>query len=213
MAILRNGILGSCSGKIGNMVFYTVNGKQMARSVGKYTKPPTEKQLQNQMELGVVTTFLKPIMVLINAGFGLMANGSGKSPYNLAVGFNKKQAMQGVYPDVEMAYEKVLVTRGNMWGAIAAGPELTNTGLSFSWESSASLQWSRQSDQVMLLAYFPAKGLAVYELAGPKRSALAAVLPIPEELLTAYMEVYIAFVAEDRKQISDSSYLGNFNKM
>lgn len=212
MATYINGIWGNYSGKIGTLVFYTLNGKQVTRSIGKSTKPPTEKQLQNQMELRVVIAFLKPILSVINSGFAAMAKGTGKSPHNIAVSYNKKQAVAGAYPDVEMDYARVLVSQGKLPEVHDAEVEPATEGLSFTWDCPADLRWPRQTDQVMLLAYFPTTGEAIYELGGPKRSAGSAMLAIPANLLDAYMEVYMAFVAQDRKGISNSVYLGSFNK-
>jgi hypothetical protein len=64
----------------------------------------------------------------------------------------------------------------------------------------------------MLLAYFPEQEKAIYLLAAAKRSQCADTLTVPADLLGAYMEVYISFVAQDRKSIANSSYLGSFNK-
>ena len=46
MAILRNGIIGHANGKMGNIVFYTLNGKLVARTIGKISVNPTVLQLQ-----------------------------------------------------------------------------------------------------------------------------------------------------------------------
>lgn len=212
MATYKNGILGPCSGKVGDLVFYILNGKQVVRTKGKITKPPTEKQLLNRMEVSVVHAFLKPIVELINAGFASVAKGTVKSPYNMAFAYNKKNAVQGVYPNPEMDYEKVMVTQGRMQGACVPAVELTATGLSFTWSCSANMPWPRPHDQVMLLAYFPVLKKAVYLLGGANRASGAAVLALQPEMLSEYMEVYISFVAQDRKGVSNSTYLGSFNK-
>lgn len=47
---------------------------------------------------------------------------------------------------------------------------------------------------------------------GVKRIAKAAELLLQAELLTEHMEVYISFVAENRKVISNNTYLGSFLK-
>lgn len=212
MATYKNGVPGNFSGKLGNLVFYSLKGKPVVRSRSKITKPPSEKQLANQMGLRVANAFLKPMMEFIQLGFAAMAEGTGKSAYNLALGYNKKQAIGGVYPDLEMDYAQVLVSQGEMEGAYNPGVELTSGGLEFSWNCPRGLPWPRETDQVMLLAYFPGLGKAVYKLVGPGRSAAAATLAIPANLLEAYMEVYISFVAQNRKELSDSTYLGHFNK-
>lgn len=212
MATYKNGVLGNFSGKLGNLVFYSLKGKPVVRSRSKITKPPSEKQLENQMSLRVVIAFLKPMMEFIQLGFAAMAEGTGKSAYNLALGYNKKQAVGGVYPDLEMDYAQVLVSQGEMDGVDDPRVELTSGSLDFSWNCPRGLPWPRETDQVMLLVYFPGLGKAVYNLAGPGKSAAAATLAIPANLLDVYMEVYISFIAENRKELSNSTYLGCFNR-
>ncbi|WP_394334675.1 DUF6266 family protein [Pedobacter africanus] len=53
---------------------------------------------------------------------------------------------------------------------------------------------------------------AVYGLAGASRRQGTAQLPLQPELLNERMEVYISFVAENRKEICNSTYLRSFNK-
>ena len=116
MARMSNGMAGFIQGKIGNLVYYVKNGKQMVRETGKVTKPPTLPQLQNRMELAVVVAFLRPLTELINVGFivGSKDYHKGKTSYNLAVACNKPNAVKGVYPDVVMDFTKVLVANGNI---------------------------------------------------------------------------------------------------
>ncbi|WP_316814282.1 DUF6266 family protein [Pedobacter heparinus] len=211
MATYRNGFFGNYKGKLGNLIFYEVKGKQMVRSVGKITVPPTPAQLQNRNELEAVVSFLKPLKELISIGFHLKAKGTTCTAYNKAVSYNKLHAVRGAYPNAFMVYEEVLVTEGKMQAAINPAVELTMDGLSFSWHCPADLEWPRPNDQVILLAYFPKLEKAEYLLYGPSRLTGAVNLQLSPDLLNAQMEVYISFISQDRKQIANSTYLGNFN--
>jgi hypothetical protein len=179
------------------------------------TKPPTLPQLQNRMELAVVVAFLRPLTELINVGFvvGSKDYHKGKTSYNLAVACNKPNALVGAYPDVVMDFTKVLVANGNIDMAILPAVELTAEGIQFEWLCPEDTIWPRQTDEVMMLAYFPDLAKAVYVTAGAKRSACTDILALPEELLAEYMEVYISFVANDRKSAARSTYLGFLNKV
>jgi hypothetical protein len=212
MATLRNGLLGNYKGKIGNLVFYEVRGRQVVRTLGKSTVPPTPAQLQNRNEMETVVGFLKPLREFINVGFNLKAKGSSRTPYNMAVSYNKIHAVAGAYPNVKMNYEKVQVTEGRMVAAINPTVELTADGLSFTWLCPDTLEWPRPNDQVMLLAYFPLLERVGYILYGANRLECADVLNLPTDLLGKYMEVYISFIAENRQKIANSIYLGNFNQ-
>ncbi|WEK17784.1 MAG: DUF6266 family protein [Candidatus Pedobacter colombiensis] len=211
MGILKNGIMGNYRGRIGNLVFYVLNGKTVVRTIGKTTKPPTELQLKCRQEMSVVSSFLKHITEFINVGFNLMAKYNNKHPFNMALSYNRKYALQGRYPDIGVNFKKVLVTEGSVLNAIDPFIESIPEGLKFSWSCPDSLNWSRPNDNVMLLAYFPVLQKAEYVLYGAKRSAGSDILSLPADLLNEYMEVYISFVAEDRRGIANSTYLGSFN--
>ncbi|MBB5441210.1 hypothetical protein HDC92_004917 [Pedobacter sp. AK017] len=211
MATYRNGFFGNYKGKLGNLIFYEVKGRQVVRSVGKSTVPPTAAQLQNRNEMEAVVSFLRPLKELISVGFHIKAKGTSCTPYNMAVSYNKLHAVTGAYPNATMVYEKVLVTEGKIGKAMHPIAELTAEGLSFSWVCPPDLDWSRPNDQVILLAYFPRLEKAEYLLYGPSRLSAEAQLMLPPDLLNAHMEVYISFIAQDRKQIANSTYLGSFN--
>lgn len=211
MATYRNGFLGNYKGKLGNLIFYEVKGRQVVRSVGKSKVPPTAAQLQNRNEMEAVVSFLRPLKELISIGFHLKAKGTSCTPYNMAVSYNKLHAVKGAYPNASIDYERVLVTEGKMEAAIEPVVEPAREGLSFSWVCPADLAWQRPNDQVILLAYFPKLERAEYLLYGPSRLSGEAQLALPPDLLNAHMVVYISFISQDRKQIANSTYLGSFN--
>jgi len=233
MATLKNGIFGGISGKVGNTIYYMLNGKQVARKVGQTVKPPTLAQLANRQAMKVTADFLRPIGVFIRTGFGPEAERRNMYPQNAAVGFNKSYAVKGQYPDLEMDYAKVRVSCGNMLrldnpGATWSGNVADGYSLWFSWEvGTEDLEWPRCNDVVMLLAYFPevalideegnARGLltaqACIKMDGARRKEGQDVLEIPAQLAGRPTEVYIAVVSEDGKKIADSQYLGRMLAM
>lgn len=66
MGTLKNGFFGHYQGKLGRLVFYVINGKQVVRTIGKITKPPSTAQLKCRQELKVVNVFLKPLVEFVN---------------------------------------------------------------------------------------------------------------------------------------------------
>lgn len=206
MGILRGGIAGLMTGRVGDMVFYVLNGKQVVRMVGKSAKAPTEKQLTARMQMAVVSGFLKHLVEYLNVGFGPDVI-DDENAYNAAMRYNRKHALSGVYPDIFLDYSKVLVSKGDLPGAAGAVVELLSDGLHFTWTNPAELPYPRGNDQVMLLAYFPSLNSAIYLLEAGSREEGVALLPVPSDLLAEHMEVYMSFAAADRKSVSDSIYL------
>lgn len=213
MATLHNGYFGNgWSGKMGNLVFYTLNGKSIVRKIGKNTKPPTEKQLSNRMEMGLVMALLSSLTEFIRVSFNEVSAGTTKSGYNMAVSYNKKNAVSGVYPDIKIDYEKVMLSQGKLKPASGSQVTLVPEGLKFDWPYSGNEPWPQENDQLMAVAYFPLLGTAVYLIFGAARKKGTDILPLPADMLGAYMEVYLSFVSANRKYNSDSLYLGSLNK-
>lgn len=228
MAVLKDGVLGGVRGKLGNTVYYMLNGKQISRKIGRQTKAPTEKQLANRQGMKVVIDFLKPIGLFVQMGFGLEAQRGGMLSQHAAISYNKSYALKGEYPEIEIDFAKALVSKGDM--AQLKNPAVSLNGsvedgyaLWFAWDAGMDdLEWPRCNDMVMLLAYFPEVALmddegeeigildakACMKMDGARRNDGQDVMELPASLVGRSMEVYIAVVAEDRKKISNSQYLG-----
>jgi hypothetical protein len=209
----RIGPFGFLNGKVGNMVYYVKDGKQIVRGKGKTTTPPSAAQLQNRAEMAAAVAFVKPVVEFVNVGFTVSKQDfeTGKGPFNLAVGYNKINAVTGINPDVTIDYAKALVAKGQLKMAIDSDVELKTNGLQFTWGMASNGDWLYDQDEVMMLAYFPELKQGIYELAGAKRRDCTDFLFLPAELITEHMEVYISFVSSNRKKTANSTYLGRFN--
>ncbi|RZM30414.1 MAG: hypothetical protein EOO88_00920 [Pedobacter sp.] len=213
MAISKNGPLGATSGKIGNLVYYECMGQERVRTVGYNLHPPTTAQLASRAEISVTSRFLKPALEFINTGFAAKAAAELRLTYNLAMSYNKLNALTGVYPNCSIDYEKALLSQGDLQTAQNPSVALTANGLQFSWFTAPDMAWPELSDQVMLLAYFPGSRKVSFALYGPERIQGTAFLALGTPMLDQYMETYISFISADRKQVSDSVYTGSFNKI
>ena len=217
MAILRNGMFGPVSGKIGNTVVYEVNNRTVVRIVGENHTPPTLKQLVNRNDMRVVNAFLKQVSPFIKVGFAEAAKAANMYPQNAAVSYNKKYALKGIYPDTEIDYQKVRLTEGRLPVLDGAVVQLAPGGLKFSWDPQNWMGWTRCNDQAMLMVYMPEvdpeSGIinAFYQLSGAKRLMGNDFLEIPAALMQQRMEVYISVIADDRKSVGCSVYLGRIN--
>lgn len=213
MAISKNGLFGNNKGKIGNLVYYESLGKNLVRTIGVNLNPPTIPQLASRAEMAVTSRFLKPALEFINVGFGVKAAAELRIPYNLAMSYNKINAITGIYPDLSIDFEKALMSEGDLQTAQDPAVVLTLNGLQFNWLTTPDMAWPELSDQVMLLAYFPSLRKVSFTLYGPERIQGTALLALGTPLLDQYMETYISFISADRKEVSDSVYTGSFNKI
>ena len=211
MAIAKNGLFGSHTGKVGNLVYYELNGKNVVRGIGKTTKPPSEKQLKVQMETNLMSSFFSTVLPFIKVGFSIARLGTGLNAHNIGMKQPRDLIIKGSYPNLELAFEEIVLSTGTLIPAVA--PEVTAVaeGLRFSWHTSPQMEWPASTDQVMMLAYFPEEKIIAYQLFGSSRLSGTDVLHLPEPLQDKYMETYISFVAADRKDLANSTYMGHFN--
>jgi len=73
MAHLHTGINGPVSGKVGNLVYFTIGGKCFVRRAPKKTKKaPTLKQKIQRKKFGIATLFVSPVSKLVNHSYKLV---------------------------------------------------------------------------------------------------------------------------------------------
>lgn len=211
MATTENGPGGQHNGKLGNVVYYTLNGKSVARSIGVNLKPPTDLQLAARMKTKMRSELLCQLIDFINAGFAVSASEAKENAFNQAVKYNKTNLFKGVYPDLEIAYDQLVLSAGSLKPAQDWHVEQVAHGLQYSWATDPQMAWPEATDQVMLLAYFPKQEKVHFTLFGKDRLAGTDLLEIPPSLQGERMETYMSFIAADRKQVANSTYTGSFN--
>jgi len=212
MGIINNGPHGPFRGRIDNTVYYMLGKKNVSRGIGINTKPPTDLQLRNRMVTKLCSKFLCVIKDFIGTGFSAEAALMDDNAYNQAVKHNKSQIFEGKYPDVEIAYERVILSKGRLKPAENWRVTEIPIGLQFTWHTEPKMSWAEANEQAMMLAYFPDLDRTEYVLFGNDRISGSAILELPPSLQGKYMETYLSFIAADRKQIADSVYTGSFNK-
>ena len=211
MGKLRNGLFGGFHGRIGNLVGYTLKGKYVIRTIGKSSKPLTPARMANCEKMKVVNEILKPSIHAIRAGFRLAVAGTNKNEYNEAVSYNKKNAVQGVYPDISLDYTKVLMSMGTLPVAVNPSISQNDVEITFNWEVSASPASEYHTDRSMLVIYFPDIKETCCQLVGAKRIEGKDVIVIGPEHVNERMEAYISFAKDNGKAISNSIHVGSLN--
>ena len=209
MARLKQGIFGPFTGKLGNMVGYERNGKNFVRSAPVFTKPPTIKQLACQQNFKIVTRFLAAVETFTRIGYGLEAVLNQSTAYKLALSYHIKNALKGAYPERDIDFSNVMLSRGKLELPQGLMVERTDQGLRFSWLPGIEHAYCGKRDQIMVLAYLPELSRSVYLLSGAFRMDGEQVLHLPLYMKNLPMECYVSFVSANRMNISDSLYLGS----
>lgn len=210
MALSFNGPHGPLKGKIGNLVFYLLNGQPVVRTIGDPGKP-SKNQKGNQQAMSVTMKAVKSMKDFINSSFELEARGTIRNPFNLAVSYNKKHALTGEYPNIKVDYSKIVLSYGNLPLAADLKMVKTDTGVLLSWDLDNEDFDALNNDMVMLMLHHPSSQKSTIALNACRRDAGQHFIPVSDALLNEPIEGYICFKSANGKRISDSAYLGNLN--
>lgn len=208
MAVVTGSAMGFFKGKIGNAVSYQLNGKNVVRSLpGKSAKNKrgSVKQNANRSKFTKMQNFLQPTLYFIRVGFNIEGRSRQMSAHNAAKSYNMLNAFS---LEGEIDYSKMVVSYGNLAGAVEAIVVQDDAGLHFSWKNNSEPHVVHGGDQVMLLAYCPNDGSAEIMLSGARRRAGHETLEMYGIKKGYEIHTWIAFISDDRQQISMSTYVG-----
>lgn len=206
-----NSLTGTAVGKVSRAIFYRLNGQEVIRGTGKKKKFKSEKVFAQNDSMRLLMNLFAKVKPFIKAGFKNEAAGTIRNYHNLATSFNRINAIEFEDDGPVLRYDKVLLSRGHALPPVNASVSISPEGLKFSWDSIPDLPWSTNQDQAMTLVWFPEHNEALFNTSGANRISGTDLLPIPPTLLTGKMEIYLAFVSEDRESVSNSIYLGSLN--
>lgn len=154
MARFLKGIHGAYSGKVGSIVGSHWRSVDYVRSVSRPTnKPASLKQLAQRERFALATAFLGPLKELLNLGYSDVQQ-SRSTGYNQALRDVLKFAITGVYPDFEIDYNNVRISRGALANLLV--PQWSETApqeITMTWLKSNSDLMGYNDDSVILLTY------------------------------------------------------------
>ena len=202
MAQLTNG---SLTGKLGNVVGFVREGKNLFRVNVRRTAPPTEKELLNRYIFKLVQDWVTPLNPFVKLGFRNYSDRLWGA--NAAKSLIFKEALQRNGYDSYIDPSLVQLSAGSVPLPASLQAEMTAAGdLEFSWDPSSEANASPR-DRIMMLAYNTDLGIAQYELSGAKRFLGRDCLPMASALPGSW-HLYAAFVGEEGEEQSGSAYLG-----
>ncbi len=209
MGVIKRGILGGVSGKVGTVIGGTWKGIDYLRArPASVANPNSEKQQNQRSKFSTVLNFLKPLTGFLSVGFRNYA--TGMTAFNVAMSYNVKNAVIGDFPDFSIDYQTALLSKGNLTGALNPSIGVVNApDIIFEWSDNSGIGSAKATDLAMLVAYFENQGEAVYQLTQITRNAGSATLSIPSVYLGSTAQCWIAFQSTDSKEISNSQYVGS----
>jgi len=208
MGKIKQGILGGFSGKVGSVVGSSWKGISYMRGKAVSIKNPrTLQQMMHRNKFAAALSVLQPITAFLRVGFKRYAH--RKSEFNAAMSYTVKNAIAGTYPDYTIDFSKLLVSRGSLTGANSATAAPVIGKIKLTWEDNTGIGEAQPTDKAMAVAINPAKGEAAYITDGAPRSSEVENLLVSPYWTGDEVEVYLAFISENGKDVATSVYLGS----
>lgn len=207
MGIIKQGVLGGFSGKVGNVVGASWKGIDYMRIMPEsVANPNTVLQQGQRQKFSMILRFLQPLTQFLRTGFRNYA--IRMSAFNNAMSYNMAHAVSGVYPDYLLNYEDALVARGSL--APALNPAITAgaASVNFTWEDNSGVSGASGLDKSLVVVYNPTKQEAVCVKELKNRSDLAQSVAVPAAFAGDTVQCYLAFISDDGAQISNSRFAG-----
>lgn len=208
MGIINKGILGPISGTVGTVIGGTWKGISYLRSQPAARRTSfTSKQLEQQAKFALVIRFLESMTPLLSVSFKDYA--VKMSGFNNAMRYTLINAVMGTYPDYEIAYNMVLVSRGDLPNAMNPQAASSAVGMvNYTWQDNSGVGKALGTDKCILVVYNPDSNQCIFTTAGAQRDMGQDALPVASFSGKA-VETYIGFISADGKSIASSIYTGS----
>ncbi len=209
MGVIKKGILGGFSGKVGNVIGGSWKGIEYMRvKPASVANPRTEGQVNQRTKFTVSLQFLQPMTDFIKVGYKKLA--IQKTEFNSAMSYTLKNAITGIAPDFTIDYANALLSRGSFAGAFNPLIDTSTAGqVAFSWTDNTPQGGAEATDKALLMIYNETNGEAIFTTDGANRDVETQTLPIPDSYTGNTLHLYIGFISEDGQSISNSLYIGS----
>lgn len=205
MGKFSKGILGGFSGTVGNVVGANWKGIDYMRSKANRTNfTPTDAQLGQQLKFSLAMRFVQSISGLVADSFRSFA--VRKTGMNSALSYTITNAIDGIFPNLQVEYSTVLVSRGDLPNVLNPAAAVAATGiLTFTWTDNTGVGIAKSNDKAILVAYCPAKNQSIYSTGPALRSAGTGQLNIAG-FKGEQVETYIGFMSDNKRNTATSIY-------
>lgn len=204
MARVINGLI---SGKVGDMVYYIVDGVQFARKAPGEREKSTAPQVYNNNAFGLTSSFLAPYRSLLERTWTGVSDSRSKR-YHAAFSFVRKNVIEGGEFSPSIRYDRLLVSKGVLDPALSFELTFKQNIALLTWlmQADCSVNCSPDDKVTFLLINQDKTHYMLYEHAS-KRADLRLQITVPEAFKSDIMHGYMFFTDFMGRNVSDSSYL------
>lgn len=210
MGTYKPGAFGPFNGRIGDVVASRWKGLNVVKNrPAKSTKPATEIQVNQRTRFGLVTSFVGKAADLIAVGFRDMAGSVTTS--NIAAKAIMKNGILGVYPDYELDYANISLSRD---GKLELGTKLSFQVLP---EQTVQVSWvvdtkptkvADATDKVHILLYNSDKHKIIQSADSLVRGDNPISMFVPSSFIGDQVHCWLFFASVKNREVSPTAYLG-----
>lgn len=215
MAIIKNGVNGTVSGKAGSVVFVLTKTGNYVRSLPRVIKrEPTPEQLISRTRFKIVRSHISLLNPIINIGY--KAYSYPKRAYDVAMSYNLNKALIEKEEGFAIDWQKFMIAKGspNPITSYTMDLDQENDLLRVTWEYDAYLEkkFDTRSYDCLLILYSAEDQWVEYPvLINDSKDSLAdgkQDIPILKHKKEVTYEVYIFFIESYGGGNTDSMHLG-----
>ena len=213
MAKYKQGVHGSYSGRVGNVIsskWKSINVLKIRPA--QVNNPNTEKQQKQRSKFGLIMQFLNANRLLVRTGFKPYA--IDMTEVNAALAANIKTAIVGEFPDYMVDYAAVTLSKGIL--PVLSGGSMSSPSaatIHVSWVDNSTNMGAHSTDKLHLSVYDPESNRAQIFMSNAERSVEGSDLQITPEWSGKTLEVWAFFTDAEKsgysETISDTTYLGS----
>lgn len=208
MGLIKRGILGGFTGRVGTVVGSTWKDVSYMRALAiSVSNPRTPKQQNQRGKFAMSMNFLHSITPYVRVGYKTFA--TNRTAFNAAMSYILRHAITGQAPQLSIDYEHALVARGSLMPVFNATATLADGKVTLKWKDNSRMGDALPTDLAMPLAYNKERGLAIYDLELATRADGTAQLVLPDNWTDQPLAIYLAFRSADGSRVTNSVCLKN----
>jgi len=205
MGHIRKGILGGFSGKVGAVIGASWKRTMYMRSLPKKTSSQTLAQRTQRAKFALVINLLRPLNAVLRIGWKLYAK--HQTPFNAATAYTLVNAIVGEFPNILIDYPKVMISKGslppmNYQKRTGQGGKTT-----IHWRNNSGVNDAHATDKLFFAVINPNRNEAITGANQAERAEEVAEIQMPNHWSGDNVHIYVAFAADNNKDVSDSIHL------
>jgi len=209
MAIVQNPITGRTKGKFASAVFSKQFGKNTMRSKPiEVRNPKTLAQREQRSKFSLMVELSRKFLAFIRIGFKQTA--IGMSQFNSFMQTNIQNVITGAYPDYEIDYTLLLVSRGTLTGSEgSSATAIAGNSVTIDWMDNTGSGDALGTDKALMLILNPNSPNVVSNTTLKTRADGTYDIVVPVAWVGDDVNVYLSFMTEAGDKVADSSYVGS----